>query len=49
MLAYPGARPGVIYGGGSQTSKQKYSAYGTIRTTVGTVPTPYEFTGQRLS
>jgi RHS repeat-associated protein len=34
--------------GGSQTSKQKYYAYGTIRTTVGTVPTPYEFTGQRL-
>jgi hypothetical protein len=33
--------------GGSQTSKQKYYAYGTIRTTVGTVPTPYELSGQR--
>ncbi len=37
-----------VVAGGSQTSKQKYYAYGTIRTTVGTVPTPYEFTGQRL-
>ena len=37
-----------VVAGGSQTSKQKYYAYGTIRTTVGAVPTPYEFTGQRL-
>ncbi len=37
-----------VAAGGSQTSKQKYYAYGSIRTTVGTVPTPYEFTGERL-
>ena len=37
-----------VVAGGSMTSIQKYFAYGQERTTIGFVPTPYEFTGQRL-
>ena len=34
-----------VVAGGSQTSKEKYYAFGTVRVTVGTPPTPYQFTG----
>ncbi len=33
---------------GTQTAQQTYYPYGTVRTTSGTLPTDYTFTGQRL-
>ncbi len=33
---------------GAQTARQTYFPYGTVRTTEGTLPTDYTFTGQKL-
>ncbi len=35
-------------GSGTQTARQTYYAYGTVRTTEGMLPTDYTFTGQKL-